>query len=58
MIFLRKATAIGLIWHIPLLIATMLVAVIATPIIHTFNTDTDYYVKASEVAATEAAYLK
>lgn len=45
----------ALIWHIVWLIFASLFGVIATLFIKTCNLDTDYYVKANEVAATELA---
>lgn len=48
----------GLIWHIPWMIAIAIVGVIVTPIVRTFSTDVDYYVKAEEVERIETAHQK
>lgn len=43
-------------WHITWLVVASLVAVVVTMIARTFNMDTDYYIKADEVAKLEAQY--
>ena len=48
----------GLIWHIYWLIALGFIGVFAATIMRTFDTNIDYYVKADEVAHTEASYYK
>jgi cytochrome o ubiquinol oxidase subunit I len=45
-------------WHIYWMIAVGVVGMIATMIARTFDTDTDYYVKAEEVEKIEASYTK
>lgn len=47
----------GLIWHIYWAIVVGIIAMILTMIIRTFNTKTDYYVKADEVTAVEKEIL-
>lgn len=46
----------GFIWHITWLILAALLGTIATLFIKTCNMHTDFYLKADEVAATEASY--
>ena len=43
-------------WHITWLIFAGLIGIVATAIARTFNTDVDYYVKASEVEQIESQY--
>lgn len=47
----------GMIWHIIWLAIAGIIGVFATVILRTFNSDTDYYVKASEVEKIEAEIL-
>jgi cytochrome o ubiquinol oxidase subunit 1 len=47
----------ALIWHIYWMVAVGLIGIFVAVIARTFDTNTDYYVKAKEVAAIEASYL-
>lgn len=44
----------AMIWHIFWLVALGLVGILISMIVHSYNQDTDYYVKADEVEKTEA----
>ena len=46
----------GVIWHIYWMIVIGIIGVLAGPIIRSFNTKTDYYVKAEEVEKIESSY--
>jgi len=48
----------ALIWHMWLLVCIGLIGMIATVIARTFSTDTDYYIDAETVKATEIAHFK
>ncbi len=46
----------GMVWQIPWLIAVGFIGVLVAMVARSFSTDTDYYVKAADVEATEAKY--
>ncbi|MFW2851660.1 cytochrome o ubiquinol oxidase subunit I [Sphingomonas sp. TX0543] len=54
---LSAAAGFGMIWHIWWLAGLGMLGVIGYAIFHSFNYDRDYYIPASEVAATETARL-
>ncbi len=51
------AFGFAMVWHIMWLVAFGLIGVFATVIARTFNSDTDYYVKAADVEKLETDYL-
>ena len=48
----------AMVWHIIWLAALGIIGIFASVIVRSFNSDTDYYVKADEVAAIEAKHLQ